>query len=120
MSGFNAKGFTLHYSVTADTLIPKISPFCSVLFCWASESVLESISNDYTLDKKKYTNRSSNLPVACKHVFLRFLVYVCGFCGSEAAHCISLWDRVRSGEEGRLEGLEGAGDVGGMSLGGKL
>lgn len=63
---------------------------------------------------------TGRFPVACKHVFLRFPVYVCGFCGSEAAHCISLWDRVRSGEEGRLEGLEGAGDVGGMSLGGKL
>lgn len=33
-----------------------------------------------------------NLPVACIRVFLRFLLCMCAFCGSEAARCISLWD----------------------------
>lgn len=44
-----------------------------------------------------------------------YLYYVCG---SEVSHCISNRGRVR--KEGRFEGLEGEGDMEGMSVGGKL
>lgn len=43
---------------------------------------------------------------------------VCTMCGSEVAHCISYRERVR--KERRFEGLEGEGDMEGMTVGGKL
>lgn len=51
----------------------------------------------------------------------RLPMCMCGVCGSEAARCISLWDWVGKGEVwgGEAGGLEGAGDVGEMDLGGK-
>lgn len=60
------------------------------------------------------------------HCLILFNLYVCvsslsmfnGFCGSEVAHCISFRYRVREG--GYVGGLEGTGDVEGMTLGGKL
>lgn len=53
-------------------------------------------------------------------MFLGLPAHLCGFCGSEAARCISLWYWVRSGEDGRIEGLGGSREVGGMSLGEKV
>lgn len=89
-------------SVPADILKPKMSPFCAASLhrskaLMGSVSILDIQSNDYNLNKKKYmiNDLPSSHPVACKHVFLRFPVCMCGFCGSEAARCISLLDRVR-------------------------
>lgn len=47
-----------------------------------------------------------------------FLVRMCASCGSEAARCISLWDRVRSKEERGRERGWGAGLVRGGGGGG--
>lgn len=77
------------------------------------------ISNDYNLDEKKYTN------VLLKQLFLWYMSffdfwYVCVVSVAlRLPAAYRSWTGSGRGG-GRLEGLEGAEDVEGMSLGGKL